>query len=112
MGYSVGYINHRWIGYGVPSLCDQPNCGEEIDRGMAYLCGDGEFGCGLFFCYEHLEISSSDNEPQMCERCSNGEESFEPTPDTSEWIEHMLTDESWEQWRIENPDQVKIMSAG
>lgn len=109
MGWSVGLSDGRWIGYGVPAICDQPDCGASIDRGLSYLCGDGDKGCGLFFCYEHVTIATSDGDPQMCERCDDEKPPFEPTADTPEWIEHMLHDESWEQWRNENPDQVALM---
>lgn len=105
MGWAVGFVNGRWIGYGVPAICDRPSCGAEIDRGKSYLCGDGEKGCGLFFCMEHLFLGEA-GDPQMCERCSEGKEPFWPTVDTPEWIKHMLTDETWEQWRNENPEQV------
>lgn len=35
MGWAVGYDSNwrRDIGYGVPALCDQPDCVEEIDSG-------------------------------------------------------------------------------
>ena len=38
-----------------------------------------------------------------------GRAPFEATPDTVEWAEHVLTDESWEQWRQEEPEQVARM---
>ena len=105
MGWSIGYDNnwHRDIGYGVPSVCDYPNCNEKIDRGLSYVCGEepygGEKGCGLFFCGKHKF--------DLCERCENGEEPFEAKPDTKEWIRHKITDESWEEWRKENPNRFK-----
>lgn len=113
MGWSVGYKNDRWIGYGVPAICDQPKCGESIDRGLGYLCGDfsGNKGCGLFFCADHLFISESDEIPQLCEQCKNKKPPFKPTPDTSEWIAHMLNDSSWEKWRKKNKNQVLVMIA-
>lgn len=42
MGWSIGYDNNwkRDIGYGVPATCDHPDCNEEIDRGLAYVCGN------------------------------------------------------------------------
>ncbi|MBO0813536.1 MAG: hypothetical protein J2P30_00045 [Actinobacteria bacterium] len=108
MGWQVGYDSNwnRDIGYGVPATCDQPGCGEKIDRGLAYVCGGepygGENGCGLYFCGEHLA-----GEGQQCERCLNQEPPFSPTPDTAEWLNWKLTDESWEQWRAENPAEVE-----
>lgn len=100
MGWAVGYDSNwrRDIGYGVPSICDHPECGAEIDRGLAYVCGGapfgGDSGCGLFFCGWHLFAS-----PPLCERCMGGEEMFTPTPDTLEWINHKMTDPSWAAWR-------------
>lgn len=107
MSWSIGY-DARWkrdIGYGVPAFCDHPGCTEEIDRGLAYVCGGepygGEAGCGLYFCGAHLLCH-----PQLCERCAAGKEPFTPTPERREWIQHKLTDESWQQWRVANPDEV------
>lgn len=120
MGYSVYDQGHRWAGYGVPALCDQPGCGAEIDRGLAYACGGGPTedvpNCGLFFCAQHLNYVERDDatgERQgfVCERCRDGMPPFDPTPDTAEWVAHMLTDASWAEWRRENPTQVAAMTA-
>lgn len=97
----------RWAGYGVPAVCDWPDCEAAIDRWLAYKCEDhGNFwgddvwvsaeGCGLYFCEDHSYET-------------NGHATASPKPDIREWIEHMLTDESWEQWRTENPDRVASM---
>lgn len=70
MGWAVGYDEHwkRDVGYGVPAFCDHPDCSAEIDRGLAYVCGQypfgGEDGCGLHFCPTHLLFPG-----QLCERC-------------------------------------------
>lgn len=102
----------RWAGYGVPAVCDWPDCDVEIDRGMGWRCEEsvtyewdedlevesedvGE-GCGLHFCGEH-----SGHE-------THGDDVI-PKPDTPEWEDHMLSDESWEQWRGENPTRVEAM---
>jgi hypothetical protein len=47
----------------------------------------------------------------MCERCGEGKPPFEPAPDTPEWVQWKLTDESWQQWRDEHPDEVAAMKA-
>jgi hypothetical protein len=106
MGWSVGYDN-KWkrdIGYGVPSICDHPGCGEEINRGLPYICGGepygGERGCGLYFCDEHITALG------VCKQCAAALPPFEPTPDTVEWVHWKLTDSSWQRWRDENPDEV------
>lgn len=115
MGYAVYQIEGRWAGYGVPATCDQPGCGKAIDRGVAYCCGEepgADKGCGLYFCGDHLGLGPGDDDPMLCERCAADEPPFDPTPDTTEWINHMLTDESWEQWRQENPEMVAAMRPG
>lgn len=113
MGWSIGY-DDKWkrdIGYGVPSICDHRGCTEEIDRGLFYVCGGdahgGEYGCGLFFCSEHLYLSV--RRPQLCARCFRYRKPFRPTPDTRRWMRWKLTDESWQRWRDENPEQVRAM---
>ncbi len=121
MGWSIGYDSHwnRDIGYGVPSVCDHPGCSEGIDRGLAYVCGGQPYGepdgCGLYFCESHLFFGAG---PQVCERCFNAEggnrdaELFDATPDTNEWVQHKLTDESWSEWRADNVDWVNARATG
>jgi hypothetical protein len=139
MSWSIGYDDNwkRDIGYGVPSACDYPGCGEEIHRGLAYVCGGdaygGERGCGLFFCDEHRACAADDNEEyasiedafeaiemahedgeivSLCERCRVGADPFTATPDSAKWIDWKLTDESWGQWRNDNPEWVKEHTHG
>lgn len=117
MGWSIGSDGDRDIGYGVPAICDNPNCSEEIHRGLSYVCGSdpygGEHGCGLFFCGKHLYFRRDEDEEaraiQVCDRCYEGEPPFDPKPDVAEWIKHKLTDESWQQWRDENAEEVEVM---
>ncbi len=111
MGWSIGY-DDRWrrdIGYGVPAFCDHPDCSEEIDRGLSFVCGGepygGAHGCGLYFCGKHLIPFA--RAVQLCDRCKNRRKEFNPKPDHPEWIHHKLTDESWKEWRKENTDEVK-----
>lgn len=113
MGWSIGYDNNweRDIGYGVPSICDQPGCGKDIDRGLSYVCGSdpygGDHGCGLYFCEDHrFSARRKGRFLDLCDRCCNGEEPYKPTPDTLVWLDWKLKDDSWQQWRDENPDQV------
>lgn len=111
MGWAVGFdSNHdRDVGYGVPAVCDHPECNERINRGLSYVCGNdvygGERGCGLFFCSEHR---SGDG---LCECCEKGVDHFQLKPDVSDWIDWKLTDESWAQWRSENPEKVLAMQS-
>lgn len=114
MGWAVGYLDGRDIGYGVPAWCDHPDCTEKIDRGLGYACGGGlgDDGCGLFFCPDHGGGS-------LCERCeafhASGAEDymnpFDPKPDHPEWLTHKLTDPSWQRWRDDNPQKVTLLRA-
>lgn len=113
MGWSLGYDSNwnRDIGYGVPAYCDHPSCDAEIDRGLGYVCSNsqpygGDEGCGLYFCSRHASPAS-----HKCWRCCHGEEPFQPKPDHPTWIKHKLTDESWSEWRSENPQKVLGMLA-
>jgi hypothetical protein len=118
MGWAVGF-DSRWerdIGYGVPAVCDRPRCGTAIDRGLGYVCGGhpygGERGCGLFFCEQHLSGWRKDGDSydvRVCGRCDKSRAPYDPTPDTAEWIDWKLTDESWGPWRAEHPDEVAAM---
>jgi len=108
MSWAVGYDSNwkRDIGYGVPSVCDHPDCNKEIDRGLGYVCCEqepwgGENGCGLYFCEEHSGLSG------RCERCEKDEEPFEPKPDLKKWIDHKMTHPSWAKWREEKVKKEK-----
>lgn len=59
MSWAFGInAERREIGYGVLALCDESLCPNQIDRGLAYVCGGmhdgGDWGCGRYFCYPHL----------------------------------------------------------
>lgn len=106
MSWSLGF-DTRWnrdIGYGVPAYCDHPDCNEEIDRGLAFVCGEepygGDRGCGLYFCEKHLLWH--ERLPSLCERCSKRRNPFKPKPDHPTWIEHKAIDPSWAEWRAAN----------
>ncbi len=112
MGWSLGYDDNwkRDIGYGVPAFCDHPGCGKKIDRGLAHVCCDqepygGDNGCGLYFCSDHQRYDGK------CKRCATGKPPFKPTPDHPDWMRHKLADESWQQWRDENPEDVEKIKA-
>lgn len=117
MGYSVYEEpdKNRWAGYGVPAECDMPGCSAKIFRGLDYKCDtifryedvvdNGEVidqieyedvGCGLFFCHDHLYQTEK-------------HEGILPKLDSKEWVQFMLTDESWAEWRTENPERVVSM---
>lgn len=115
MSWSIGFDRNwkRDIGYGVPAVCDYPGCDAEIHRGLSYVCGSnphgGEYGCGLFFCSEHLTAEGRDGDlVELCDRCATAKEPHEPKPDTTEWLQWKLTDDSWQQWREENPTRVAM----
>ncbi len=116
MGWSIGFDENwqRDIGYDVPAVCDHPKCNEHIHRGLAYVCGGGPYGesnieyrkdgCGLFFCYEHLNVEN------RCPKCARYDKKpYKMKPDTAEWINWKLTDESWAEWRKENAKEVREM---
>lgn len=107
MGWSLGY-DETWkrdIGYGVPAKCDHPGCGEDIHRGLAYVCGSepygGDHGCGLYFCEKHRTLKEfrGGDTACLCERCMRRRKPFTPTPDVEEWLHHKATDPSWAEWR-------------
>lgn len=103
MSWAVGYdiTWRRDVGYGVLAYCDYPDCNEEIDRGLANVCGAEPFGvitgCGLYFCQKHLSCIG-----QLCVRCRMGVEPFTPKPDHPAWVNHKATDPSWRAWRESN----------
>lgn len=118
MSWSIGW-DARWkrdIGYGVPAWCDHPGCKDEIDRGLAFVCGGepygGRRGCGLYFCARHL-FYGGPRLPQLCERCCapKRRKPFSPTSDHLDWIKHKLTDPSWKRWRDEYPELVALIEA-
>ncbi|SDQ43502.1 hypothetical protein SAMN05216569_1112 [Pseudoxanthomonas sp. CF125] len=116
MGWSVGYDSNwkRDIGYGVPAYCDHPGCTAEIDRGLGYVCGGepygGEHGCGLYVCTEHSEYAGDKRDNvRLCKACRYGKHTYLATADHPDWIAHKLADESWQQWRDENPDEAAAL---
>lgn len=123
MSWAIGDStkHNRIIGYGVPCICEHPNCNKKIDRGLSYICGGdidgGEHGCGLFFCAEHLLHAPAPHEAanddadyyQLCNRCANYKTPYTIKPDCFQWVYWILTDESWHQWRVENKENVHQM---
>ena len=118
MGYQIYKVGHRWGGYGVPAVCEYPDCNEEIDRGISYACGGepfSEHGCDLYFCEKHREYhcfnTGSDREcAEVCERCAKKRRSFPYKPEVKKWVKHLLKDKSWAEWRKENPDEVEKLT--
>ncbi len=112
MGYACYEKDGRDQGYGIPAICDHPDCFEEIDRGIGYACGgDPMENCGLFFCSTHR---SHDVDPEaewadenrhdfgVCERCAKGEPAFTPSADTEFWRAWKMNHVTWAKWRSEN----------
>lgn len=127
MGYQVYRIHkdiggYRFAGYGVPAICEYPKCNEEIDRGVSYACGgepNSEYGCDRYFCSKHLNYTyynpstgkkcrhKKDCECdfiEVCEKCEKNKDPFPYKYEHIDWIKHILTDESWEDWREEEKD--------
>lgn len=107
MGWGLGWDNKwkRFVGYGVPATCDHPDSNEQINRGLAHVCGGepggGEHGCGLHFSADRLYMCPDRDGVQLCERCRDEAKPFTPKPDVDEWVEHQATDPSWQPWREE-----------
>jgi hypothetical protein len=113
MGWAVGWDSDhgRWRGYGVPAYCDAyaKGCREEIDRGLGYVCdahngGDeddpdfeefDDLTHTVFVCGQHT--------------CADVDDANLP-PEHPEWVEHVLTDDSWAKWREENPASVAALT--
>jgi len=76
---------------------------QEIEDVIAFLewCGEVDLneddGCGLHFCSKHLTGN------HLCQRCAKGKKEYAPKADHPEWVQHVLTDDSWGKWRDENP---------
>lgn len=107
MSWAIGYDEHwkRDIGYGVPAVCDHPDCNTRIDRGLSYVCGSepygGERGCGLYFCEKHRHWPER-LRYDLCERCyPRRRVPFKAKPDIKLWIDWKETDPSWAAWREE-----------
>jgi hypothetical protein len=61
----------REIGYSVKDICNAEGCEVEINRGISYRCGGvhnlrDDYGCGNFFCGNHMYFGSKDH---LCEKC-------------------------------------------
>jgi hypothetical protein len=71
----------RQIGYAFPATCDEPGCDNEIDRGLAYACGDmhgeGVHYCERYFCYEHLVYCDAAN-TWVCRECAEANRAPDP----------------------------------
>lgn len=112
MGWAIGWDSmwKRDIGYGVPAYCDHPGCRTRIDRGLDHVCAGGEpyggeRGCGLYFCAKHLHYGRPGG--PFCGRCNRYKSPYKRiAPEHPVWIRHKLTDESWAEWRAENPQWV------
>lgn len=107
MGYGVYWVerHERWEGYMVPAICDWPDCTKSLDRGLGRRCESHdswdddddescfeEDGCDLTFCEDHLY--------RVAEHTG-----IKPEPDTAAWLDWILTDESWVEWRETYPEK-------
>ena len=79
MGYAQYTISRNGkeieAGYAVATTCEQDGCAEQIDRGLAHLCGQtpggDEHGCGGYFCGEHRFIGPNSETGDLCASCSD-----------------------------------------
>lgn len=116
----------RYIGYGVTSICDHPECNTVIDRGMGYACCDGlahNGKCEGYFCLAHLENylyfdelgdlneneldalgldvdDLPEEEDSPIYKCNHG---IHEGKESVEWLSFILNDDSWAKWREINP---------
>lgn len=99
VGFDQDHDRHR--GYGVPAYCDSKNCGEEIDRGFGYLCD----------CERCWDVDELEKSIFVCSKhtCADVNEDDLP-PDHPDWVNHVLTDESWARWRQESPERVRALT--
>ena len=85
MGYGTYLLpDGREAGYNVDAVCDEPGCTQQIDRGLAYLCGDRPLGlglttgCGGYFCGDHLFLGCGQRvnggATSACSRCAEEDE--------------------------------------
>lgn len=115
MGYQLYEVGERFGGYGVPAICEHPDCNKEIYRGMSSACGGrpgSEYGCDRYFCSKHLNIhcfnvGGGREYIEVCERCDKRKKPFPYKPEHPEWAQHLLTHESWQEWRDNNPEKVE-----
>jgi len=124
MGWAIGFIGGRDIGYGVPSTCDYPTCKKKIDRGLSFACGGwpggNEYGCGQFFCGKHMFGYEDEygEYHQACDICCHNytlpesesgkwKDTYPIKPDRNIWLRWKLKHPSWKQWRDENLKEVE-----
>ena len=128
MWYAVYEVWDRFWWYGVPAVCEHPWCKKVIDRWMWCACWWMPFsdhGCDRYFCEKHLRyvmynknwtILSDDATDEeydnatsvnLCKRCRDNKDPFPYKPEHKKWVKHILNDESWEEWRWNNPEKVK-----
>jgi hypothetical protein len=70
------------VGYGVESVCHHPDCEDQIDKGLGYVCGGmhegGDHGCGNYYCQDHLNLCYPE---QLCKDCAEAYDNNYPDPD-------------------------------
>ncbi|MEQ4575202.1 MAG: hypothetical protein ABN502_09720 [Gammaproteobacteria bacterium] len=77
----------RWRGHGVPAFCDHVGCDAKITaawptQGVAHECR-----CDKFYCAAHrYDVPRHTHDAP-------------PSREHPAWAEHVLTHESWRQWR-------------
>jgi len=78
MGYASYTITRNGqqieAGYAIEAECEQPDCTEQITRGLDQLCGmtpgGDEFGCGAYCCDRHLSLAPDGEEGWRCPACN------------------------------------------
>lgn len=140
MSWAIGFNKEqdRDVGYSVIAICDHPGCTAEITRGIGYVCCENinhRVSCGAFLCEEHREnyvygdevedldpedleaLNIDVDDPEVQEAIEDGEivackhEHIEDKKEHAGWLDHCLTDATWETWRQENPKKVQEYKA-
>lgn len=127
MGYAVYERGDRFAGYGVPAYCDFPECLTKIDRGVDYLCESRtvyrffDIDSGEELTLEEADSGTYDvtemeyEEPTHCDMFFCGQHTDHDSHgftwvdkgEHPDWVDHLLDDESWQQWRDENEEEVQ-----
>jgi len=96
------------MGYCYEGICNDSDCKEEIHHGLSYVCGGmhrgGEWGCGYYFCGDHLHHLGFENkgleeyltggseyncyDRQVCKNCYN--DMIKCIRDCLEWDDYSI----------------------
>lgn len=111
MGWAVGFDRHhdRFRGYGVPAYCDAKGCDEEIDRGLGYVTHPAppeNLSDDDYDAWWDEQDDLADGALFVCSKHAHRDVDTDALPaEHPDWLRHVLSDESWQKWRDENPEK-------